>query len=277
MTGYSTEDVARLLGLSAAQIRSYTRAGFLAPARGPRGELRFSFQDLVLLRAAKGLMAARIPSAGIRRSLRKLKQQLPRGRALSELRITAEGEDVVARDGGVAWEPDSGQVVLDFSVGALAQRAAPMARRQAALARQADTALDAEGWFELGLELEITSPDEARDAYRRALELDPQHADAHVNLGRLLQEAGRVGDAEGHYHAALAADSEHATAWYNLGTVLEDEKQIKEAIGAYERAARADPKLADAYFNLARLYEKVGKRAAAFRCLSKYKVLAERG
>src|SRR2546426_5976315 len=62
MTGYTTKEVARLLGLSPAQIRSYTRAAFLSPARaaGGRGELRFSFQDLVLLRAAKGLMAARI-------------------------------------------------------------------------------------------------------------------------------------------------------------------------------------------------------------------------
>src|SRR3989454_2165657 len=109
MTGYTTEEVARLLGLSPGQIRSYTRAAFLSPARaaGGRGELRFSFQDLVLLRAAKGLMAARIPAAKIRSSLRRLKQQLPRGRALSELRITAEGHRVVARDGALAWNPRS--------------------------------------------------------------------------------------------------------------------------------------------------------------------------
>src|SRR5438874_13515318 len=118
MTGYTTEEVARLLGLAPAQIRSYTRAGFLSPsparAAGGRGELRFSFQDLVLLRAAKGLMAARIPAAKIRGSLRRLKQQLPRGRALSELRITAEGHRVVARDGALAWNPDSGQLVLEI-------------------------------------------------------------------------------------------------------------------------------------------------------------------
>src|SRR5256886_11985894 len=74
MTGYTTEEVARLLGLSPAQIRSYTRAGFLSTSRAARGELRFSFQDLVLLRAAKGLMAARIPAAKIRGSLRRLKR-----------------------------------------------------------------------------------------------------------------------------------------------------------------------------------------------------------
>src|SRR6266702_2920809 len=199
MTGYTTEEVARLLGLSPAQIRSYTRAGFLSPARAARGELRFSFQDLVLLRAAKGLMAARIPAAKIRGSLRRLKQQLPRGRALSELRITAEGHRVVARDGALAWNPDSGQLVLDFDVASLAERAAPLARRQAAAARRVEDDLDAEQWFELGLE--VSAPEDARDAYRRALELDPHHADARVNLGRLLVESGRAEEAETHFRA----------------------------------------------------------------------------
>src|SRR4029077_1878281 len=90
MTGYTTEEVARLLGLSPAQIRSYTRAGFLSPARAAGGEFRFAFQDLVLLRAAKGLMAARIPASQIRGSLRRLKQQLPRGRAPPGLSLNAQ-------------------------------------------------------------------------------------------------------------------------------------------------------------------------------------------
>src|SRR6266478_7992615 len=222
MTGYTTEEVARLLGLSPAQIRSYTRAGFLSPSRAARGELRFSFQDLVLLRAAKGLMAARIPAAQIRRSLRRLKQQLPRGRALSELRITAEGHRVVARDGAVAWNPDSGQLVLDFDVARLAQRAAPLARRQAAAARRVEAGLDGDEWFELGLELEVSAPDEARDAYRRALELDPRHADARVNLACLLQEADLAAEAETHLRAVLVDQPDHATAWFNFGVVLED-------------------------------------------------------
>src|ERR1041385_9561270 len=188
MTGYTTEEVARLLGLSPAQIRSYTRAGFLSPARAARGEggLRFSFQDLVLLRAAKGLMAARIPAAKIRGSLRRLKQQLPRGRALSELRITAEGHRVVARDGALAWNPGSGQLVLDFDVASLAERAAPLARRQAAAARRVEDDLDAEQWFDLGLELEVRAPEDARDAYRRAPARDPPPSDARGDPGRML-------------------------------------------------------------------------------------------
>src|SRR5256886_15397484 len=237
MTGYTTEEVARLLGLSAEQIRSYTRAGFLSPARGA-GDLRFSFQDLVLLRAAKGLMAARIPAAKIRGSLRRLKQQLPRGRALSELRITAEGRRVVARDEAIAWNPEAGQLVLDFDVATRAQRAAPLARRRAAAARRAEEELDAEQWFALGLELEVSDPDEARDAYRRALELDPHHADAHVNLGRLLVEADRAEEAETHFRAAVADHPGHATAWFNLGIALEDRRRPNDAVKADRKSTR---------------------------------------
>jgi tetratricopeptide (TPR) repeat protein len=277
VTGYRLAEVARIVGMTEAQVRSLTRAGFLAAARGYRGEPSFSFQDLVLLRAAKGLMAAKIPAARIRAALRRLKQQLPRGRALSELRITAEGHEIVVRDGGVAWSPDSGQLVLDFSVGALAQRAAPFARRQAAAARRAEAELDAEQWFELGLELEVSSPEEARDAYRRALELDPVHLDSHVNLGRLLQEAGRAEEAATHYQAVLEGHPDHATAWFNLGVALEDLRRPGEAVKAYEEAIAADRRMADAYFNLARLFLMAGKKAAALKNLSKYKVLVERG
>ena len=49
-----------MLDLSVEQLRSLVRAGFLEARRGTRGEYRFSFQDLVLLRTAKGLQAANV-------------------------------------------------------------------------------------------------------------------------------------------------------------------------------------------------------------------------
>src|SRR5215207_3200062 len=81
-TGYSTKDVAALLGLSPAQVRSYVRAGFLSPQQGSRGEYYFSFQDLVLLRTAKGLLAARVPRRRVRLALQNLREQLPSDRPL---------------------------------------------------------------------------------------------------------------------------------------------------------------------------------------------------
>src|SRR2546426_10289538 len=70
MKGYSSQDVARLLGLTVAQVRAFARDGFLTPApgRGAQRKLQFSFQDLVILRTAKALVAARIPARRIRRA-----------------------------------------------------------------------------------------------------------------------------------------------------------------------------------------------------------------
>ncbi|MBI4408763.1 MAG: tetratricopeptide repeat protein [Gemmatimonadetes bacterium] len=277
MKWYTTRDVANLLGLSEHQVRAYARSGFLTPGRGPRGEFRFSFQDLVLLRTAKGLVAARIPARRIRRTLKKLREQLPRGRSLSELRIAAEGERVVVRDGGAIWNPESGQFHLDFTVSELAAQVAPLAVRAAEAVRRAEPDLDADGWYELGYELEACAPAEAAGAYARALELNPRHADALVNLGRLCQEAGRLAEAEAHYRRALSADAGHVVAWYDLGTVLEDRGRAPDAMDAYRRALAADAGFADAHFNLSRLLEQQGDRLAALRHLKTYKALVEAG
>ncbi len=271
MKSYRTTDVAHLLGLSAHQVRSLARAGVLSPDRGPRGAFRFSFQDLVLLRTAKALAEARLPARRIRRALRRLLEQLPRGRSLSEVRITAEGDRVVVRDEQTAWQPDSGQLLLDFSVAQLASRARPVARRLARAARRAEAGLSAERWFALGMDLEAAAPDDARDAYRRTLELDPAHAEARLNLGRLLQESGRVAEAEVHYRAVLDRDGPSPTASFNLGTALEDLGRTGDAIAAYRDAIAADPAFADAHFNLARLYERTGRRAEAIRHFRSYR------
>jgi tetratricopeptide (TPR) repeat protein len=274
--GYSARDAARLVGLTVAQVRAFARDGFLSPSRGARGSIAFSFQDLVILRTAKGLVAARIPARRIHRALRRLKAQLPRGRSLAELRISAEGDRIVVSDGETTWSVDSGQMQLDFSVADLATRAAPLARRTARAAQAAEADMDAGDWYELGLELEAVAPLEARDAYRRALERDTHHADAHVNLGRLLQEQGMVEEAERHYRAALREQPANATAAFNLATAFEDLGRPGDAIDAYRMALAADPKLADAHYNVARLYEGAGKHAAAMRHLSLYRGLTER-
>src|SRR2546425_6743507 len=190
MKGYTSRDVSRLLGLTVAQVRGFARDGFLSPGHGRRGELLFSFQDLVILRTAKGLVAARIPAERIRGALRRLRAQLPRGRSLAELRIAAEGDRIVVSDGEATWSPESGQTQLDFAVSDLANRAAPMARRAAKAARRVEQDLSAEDWYELGLELEVAAPGDARDAYRRALELRAHHPHPHLDPRPLPPEQG---------------------------------------------------------------------------------------
>lgn len=272
MNGYSAQDVAAMLRLSVRQVRSY--AVFLAPAKGERGEYRFTFQDLVLLRTAKELVAARVPAARVKRALAQLKRRLPDGEPLTGVRISASGKELLVRDGETVWNPDSGQVLFDFAVSEIAART-PAARPAEAEPAREDR-LDADGWHALGCELEESAPEKAHEAYRRALELDPRHADTHVNLGRLLHESGDLGAAEAHYRRALATDSAHAIAAFNLAVVLEDGGRLEEAVEAYLVALAVDPTGADTHYRLAYLYERLGKKSAAIRHLSAYRRLVQK-
>lgn len=269
---YSLRDVSAMLGLSPAQIRGYATKGFLDPERGPGGELRFGFHDLIILRTAGELTAARIPQRKIQRVLQRLREQLPEGRSLTGVRITAEGDKVVVRDGESVWNPESGQSLFDFAVADIAEKATPLLMRAAADARRRGD-MSADEWYDLACELEVTSPEEAKDAYERALREDPRHADAHVNLGRMLHEDGAPAAAETHYRAALDADPDHATAAFNLGVALEDLGRLDHAIKAYKRALVLDPDCADAHYNLAGIYERRGEKQAALRHLKHYRAI----
>lgn len=116
-------------------------------------------------------------------------------------------------------------------------------------------------WYERGLALEDSAPDQAIVAYRRALLGRPDLADAHCNLGRLLHDRGEFALAESHYRLALTSDREVALYWFNLGVVVEDLGRIEDAIEAYQQALALDPAHGDAHYNLARIYEQVGRCA----------------
>ncbi len=271
---YTTEQVAALLGLSLAQLRGYVRAGVIEPARGPAGELHFSFQDLVFLRVVKNLASSRISPRRMRRALRLLRERLPDDRPLSGVRLRAEGRELVVREAERLWSPESGQFAFDFEpepdpVPPFAMADAPRDDPPLAIDESA------EGWYVLASELEDEEPDQARHAYERALALDPKHADAHVNLGCLEHEGGQLQRAELHYRAALEAESAHAVAAFNLGVVLEDRRRFAEACAAYRRALEADGGLADAHYNLARVLEHLGQPEASLRHLRTYRALQQ--
>jgi len=160
-------------------------------------------------------------------------------------------------------------VLFDFEVAGLAAKVAPLVRQAV---RKRD-GLTAEEWYRWGGDLEDGSPKEAMAAYRHALDLNPGLPDAHINLGRLLHEAGSATAAEAHYRRALELRPEDAVAAFNLGVALEDQGREQEALVAYEAAVKVDPSAADAHFNAARLYERLGYRAAALRHLGAYQRL----
>ncbi|MBV1876724.1 MAG: tetratricopeptide repeat protein [Pseudomonadales bacterium] len=269
MKGYSTQEVSDLIELPESVIRDIAR-GVLDLGRDPNHHFRFSFQDLVILRTAKELINSGVQRSKINRSLTELRKQLPSNRPLTALRISGDGGSVVIHHKNQVYNPESGQIHFDFSASELAGTVAPMARKAAENA-EALNQLSSDDWFDLGVDLEAVSPADAPDAYNRALSIEPDHADAHVNMGRLLQEAGKFDAAEEHYYQALESEPDNSLAAFNLGTLLEDTGHIHDAIEAYKKAAS----FADAHYNLSRLYELVGQHTKALKHLRTYRNLLE--
>ncbi len=264
---YTVREVEALLGVSRAVVKSFVEAGFLAPTRGARREYRFSFQDLVVLRTAQSLSAAKIPSRKIARSLKRLRQELPDRLPLAGLRITALGDDIVVREGAAQWQAESGQYLLDFEV-------APNGAAVRFLAGGGgEPARTAEDWFDLAYSLEERDPERARVAYASALAADPAYLSAYVNLGRLLHAANDLDAAHSVYREGLRLAGEDALLHYNLGVLLEDMHDSAAAIACYEAALRVDAGLADAHFNLARLRDASGRVRDAVRHYNEYRRL----
>ena len=271
--GFTTREAARIIGLPETRLRSWIRSGLISPRRGGGRRLTFSFQDLVVLRASKGLIDEQVPTLKVRRMLHALRRQLPPEKELTGLSLYVDGDQLVVWDGTARWQPDSGQFMLNFEPASLLGRTG---RRPAMALPRRGLRLTASQWYDLAAELEATSPEEAQAAYRQALALDPTLGAAHVNLGQLAHARSDFREAETHYREALCLDADDALAAFNLGVVLEDTSRLAEADRSYRRALSADPEFADAHYNLALLCERRGQRREALRHLNTYRKLTKR-
>ena len=234
MHQFGVREVEKLLRLPRSTIRALVEAGFVTPGRGPRNTLRFSFQDLIVLRTAQALAAARVPAKRINRSLKELRRHLPETMPLSGLSIDAVGDRVVVKQGASRWQAESGQYLLAF---------------------EGDPVTGA---------LKIIAPEPPPAA---------ESLEDRIDQGYDLHEAGRLKEAEAAYRKALETHGPDALLLYNLGVLLEDMKRKSEAIEAYQAALHVDPLMADGHYNLALLCEELGKAQEAIRHMAQYRRL----
>jgi tetratricopeptide (TPR) repeat protein len=270
---YTIRSIQEMLGLSRGVIAGLIASGFVSPGRGKRNEYRFTFQDVVLLRTAVELQAARISPRKILSALRRLKATLPAELPLTGLRITAVGNDVTVRDGRSQWQAESGQLVMDFEVAPTKGSVAFLQRAPEPAPAAPDVAGTAAAVFSRGEALEPSNRRAAEAAYRKALALDPDYADAYLNLGALLCESQRYGEAVALYDEALRRFPDEALLHFNRAVALEDQGKASDALAGYNASLRLSPDLADAHYNAARLHEQLGDAKKAVRHFSAYRRL----
>jgi tetratricopeptide (TPR) repeat protein len=260
MQEYSLADLKRLFGLSPALIRKLSEAGFIAPP-ATRGKSKYSFQDLLTLRVAGALKAAKLSTAKIVAALEQIRGALPAGR-LPAIALAASGKSVAVREGSREWEA-SGQYALPLKSAAIAGQVAEL--KHSASVPPADVAHE---HFQRGHMLEESDVAAARKAYLAALSVQEDHLEARINLGRLLHLDGQLAAAEKLYRQARTSS---ALLSFNLAILLEDLEREEEAVAAYRDALAQDPLLCDAHFNLSRLHEKANRPREALRHLLAYR------
>lgn len=259
---YTMVEVARLFGLTVGKLRHWERTGVIARSGASAGRRSYTFQDLIGIRAAKGLVQAGVPLRNVRRSLDALRVSLPRvARPLSTMRVVADGRDILIRDPHGTYDPLTGQLCLDFDIKQLHEDVVRILHRTGRPNKQRqayEQYLEGCRWDEDENEWE-----RAVLAYRQALQLDPTLANAMTNLGNLLVRSGEVEEAEELYLRALRIDADQPEAFYNLGFLLFERGEIDAARGYFEQAVCSDPAFADAHFNLGMALQDLGRVAEA--------------
>jgi tetratricopeptide (TPR) repeat protein len=274
MHAYDTKDLERLFGLPASAVRALARAGNIHPVRR-KGKLHYSFQDLVVLRTASALRAAKISPQKINKTLQELRSALPAGSALNKISLTALGNRIAIREGQTLRESGSGQYALALEIVEEKGQLHVITRQDTPAAPSGNGAdITADEHYARGLALEDANPRAAQEAYEACLRADPEHLEARINLGRLLHLAGQLTAAERVYRPAAKTDPFIA---FNLAVVLEDLHRESDAILAYREALAMDPQFADAHFNLARLYERAKDPKASLRHLLAYRRMMDQG
>ena len=252
---YSRTDLLRILRLTARQLTAWEKAGLLAATE------TYSFFDLLQVKKVRDLCARRVRPAVIRESLQAMQKQVAgMENPLLEAGAYSTGARVVFRHEGKTLEPIAGQFVMDFD---------PSDRVVAADSKVRAIPTD-EGIAELfargiALEEEPSTQTEAIALYEKVLEIEPQHAAAHINLGTLFYNRQDYIKAEHHYRAAIEADPRYALAYFDLGNVLDETGRVPEAIKAYSTALLLAPTYGDAHYNLALAYEKMKQPRKALR------------
>ena len=252
---YSRADVRRKFGLSERQLRSWERQRLIPAASS------YTFSDLIAFQTLIKLRENKISSREILRALESLREKLGWVKQpLSELRVVSDGGRIAVQLSGQKMEAISGQILFDFDARELGGIKSFPERKP-----KFNRSHESEAWFQKGLELEESGApvEDAVDAYRKVLDLNPGAAGALVNLGTIYYRLHKFEEAEKYYLAAIEADPGYPLAQFNLGNLYDEQGRFPEAVDFYRRALDLNPQYADAHFNLALLCERQGEAMKA--------------
>ena len=124
---------------------------------------------------------------------------------------------------------------------------------------------DAKAHYNLGIiQQELGKLKEAEESYRQTIKIKPNLAQAHYNLGVIMKELGKLEEAEESYRQTIKIKPNLAQAHNNLGAIMKELGRLEEAEGCYRQAIKLKPDLAQAHNNLGVIMKELGRLEEAF-------------
>jgi len=261
---YTRDEVLRLLGIGESVLAQWEESGFVLRAS------EYGFRDLVALKSLRQLRRRHIRVDRIRLILASLRSRLTHiADPLAELKIFTDGRKVAVQTDGGKMEAISGQLLLDFDRDEIRRMLSFPSHpaEQTHASEQAARALEAESWFERGVEAERSglSIDRAISAYQKAIEIDPTQASSLVNLGTIYYNQRDWENAKECYLRALQSRPVYALAHFNLGNLYDEIGEWHKALEQYLAALDDQPDYPDAHYNIALLHQTHGETLKAVR------------
>ncbi|MBE7543340.1 MAG: tetratricopeptide repeat protein [Bryobacteraceae bacterium] len=275
-SGYTRLEVCRLLNIAETVLEDWERHGFLLK------QSHYGFQEMVALKTLRELRRNRYRPERIRLIVEALRERLRHiENPLTELKIFTDGRRLAVQVDGGRMEPLTGQLLLNFDQDEIRRllqfpgRPAEDESARAAAARR----FEADRWFEKAVELEQTggAADRLIAAYEKAIEADPGHSAALVNLGTVHFHQQNWVRAESCYRRATVAQPDYALAHFNLGNLYDELGEVAKALECYEHTLRLDSGYADAHYNLALLSQGKGDSLKALKHWRAYLKLDPQG
>ena len=128
----------------------------------------------------------------------------------------------------------------------------------------------AEAYYNMGVILKHQGKlEEAIEACNKALVIKPDNAEAYNNMGIALQEQGKLEESIEAYNKALAIKPDYADAYYNMGGTLQEQRKLEDALEAYNKALAIKPDYAEASNNMGGTLKEQGKLEEAIEAYNK--------
>jgi Tfp pilus assembly protein PilF len=122
----------------------------------------------------------------------------------------------------------------------------------------------ADAHYNLGLTLQkLNQLDAAIKSYKETLSIEPNYIKVHNNLGAIYLELGQIDNAIKSYENVLIIQPDNAEAHHNLGNALNELGKLDDAIKSYEQALSIQPSYFEVHNNLGSIYYELGQRDQA--------------